>query len=513
MKISFWAIAACFLLAVLIVISIPIPLSAQGSRSESTDFSRSEIGYMEKPYRSYAEYALDLILRRTQNHGLGVSIDPQEYIVGPGDEFTIYFVSGDIPNIVCRIGIGGKLFIKSVGSLEVSGITLQDAVEEIRTAVRKNFTNTDFDIQLTDFRLVQINVIGEVMQPGIYYAPAVWRVSEVLDLTGGLTPEASNRKIELRGASGEFPVDLLRFSATGDKKANPFINKGRTIAVPSHTETDDYVTISGLVNRPRIVEVSGGDHLADYIAYARGTSGDLQDMTISVSSRNESEVRRMDGADPKVLDFVPSPGDNIVLAWKEGKQKFGTVTILGEVTHPGKYSIASGQFNLNDLLSQCGGFTADGCSEMIQIYRLIPDYVSGASIENLNEGSLPVGSSNFSGSRRDGFAYNKVSFNPRGSMDLSQFMLTDGDSLFIPRATGMVSVTGAVASPGLIHFRKGKNVDFYLKEAGGLGFDADEHRMVVYNPHTGGRISADEAGELFDSEILFVPRKETGTKP
>lgn len=513
MKMSFSAITVICLLAVLIMVVDPTWLSAQSTGPESTGFLRSEVGYLEKPYGSYAEYALDLILRRAPDHGLGVSIDPLEYVIGPGDEFTIFFVSGDISNIICRVGIEGKLFIKSVGSIDISGLALNDAIAEIQTAVRKSFSNTAFDIQLTNFRLVQINVIGEVMRPGIYYAPAVWRASELLDLAGGLTSKASLRKIVLRGAEGEYPVDLLKFGATGDKKANPFICKGTTVTVPSRSAADRHVTLSGLVTRPQVFEISDGDRLADFIAYAHGLAGDFRDMAVSVTSSNETAVRSMDGADPKILDFVPSPGDNILLTWKEGRRKFGTVTILGEVARPGKYTIEGRQFGLNDLLNLCGGFTSEGSPEMIQIYRLTPNYASRGSMGNLADGSFSSGTANSTGFGEDDYTYNKVSFNPRGSMDFSQLLLSDGDSLIVPRMTGMVSVTGAVASPGLVVFRKGEDVEFYLKEAGGLGFDADKNRMVVFNPNTGGGINADEVGELFDGEILFVPRKESGTKP
>jgi len=37
--------------------------------------------------------------------------------------------------------------------------------------------------------------------------------------------------------------------------------------------------------------------------------------------------------------------------------------------------------------------------------------------------------------------------------------------------------------------------------------------MVVINPITGAAIEASGAGELFDGEILFVPRKEAVIKP
>jgi protein involved in polysaccharide export with SLBB domain len=114
-------------------------------------------------------------------------------------------------------------------------------------------------------------------------------------------------------------------------------------------------------------------------------------------------------------------------------------------------------------------------------------------------------------SSQNGGRRSLISFNPRQPQDYSAIELVDGDSLFVPRASNMVTVMGAVVSPGLVPFQQGKTVDYYLNRAGGLGYDADRDRMVVVNPITGGEMTAHEAGELFDGEILFVPVKESKT--
>lgn len=508
MKSAFSNRVAIWLLLMLVAF-IPIRAEAQSMGPDATSLSQSDNDYSATPYRTYAEYALDLLLNRAQGRGIGIPIHPDEYFVGPGDEFTVYFVSTEIDDILCRVNIGGQLFIKSVGPIEVAGVSLREAIQKTKSAIKKNYAGTEFDIQLTDFRFVQINIIGEIVRPGIYYVPAVWRVTEAIDLAGGLLPEASSRKIILRNDQEEFPVDIVRFDAIGDQSANPFVCKGNTIIAPNRRMSDESVSISGLVNQPGIFSLVAGDRLSDFIVYAHGAKGRLADMMIHVSSQNGDITDRLDGASPETADFIPAPDDNIALLWKDNRKTFGTVTIFGEVTRPGRYPLDTEGFSLKDLLTLCGGIADYGCSEMVQIYRLTHQHFTNDRRTNPGMNVYP-GNHGFSDGSGGSVKHGLVSFDPRHPRDHSQLILADGDSVYVPRATGMVSVTGAVASPGLIGFHEGKGVDYYLKQAGGLGYDADQDRMVVINPITGGSISARIADKLFDGEMLFVPRKENG---
>jgi protein involved in polysaccharide export with SLBB domain len=453
-----------------------------------------------------------MLLNQMNGRGLDVAIDSDEYMVGPGDEFTISFISDEIDDIVSRIGPGGKLFLKSVGAVELTGLSLRDAIQKIEESVRNNFSGAGYDIQLSDYRFIRINVIGEVVQPGLYYVPAVWRVSEVIDLAGGLTPAASTRRIELRSPDSKTQVDLVRFEKIGDTRSNPFIGNGRTIFVPGRQNAGQYVAVSGEVVRPGIFETVAGDRLSDYLAYASGLNGDLADMTIEIASSNDGNTRRIDGADAEALDYIPQPGENITVTRKDGRSHSGNVIITGEVIRSGVYPVSGKDFSLGKLLKLCGGITPQGCANMIRIYRWTNYRVMPERIQE----------SESAGSRLQTQFYNSgdsinrralVSFNPRQPLDPNQIMLVDGDSVYVPKSTGMISVSGAVVSPGLVAFHAGKGVGYYLEQAGGLGFNADRENMVVYNPVTGGGISADKAGELYDGEMLFVPQKESGTKP
>jgi protein involved in polysaccharide export with SLBB domain len=462
----------------------------------------------ERPGLIPIGFGPETLMRQFQSSFETTYIDPDKYIVSPGDKFAILFTSNQITDIRCEINTGGNLFVKSVGLIELGHITLKQAIDRISDRVRIIYPKADFTIQLTGFRIVRVNVTGEVKNPGIYYAPAIWRTSEVIDMAGGLTENALVREIKLCGFGHEYTADLVRFNALGDPESNPLICNGSTIEVPHRRSASGHVSISGLVNRPGTFTYVNQDRLTDMIDYAGGLSGPLTDMEIIVSSSGGQEKLRFDGDSSAVLDWKPSMGDNIKLVWKEDRRNFGTVDIFGAVIRPGRFTILQDGFTLADLYRLSGGASAEGCPEMIQIFRRRP---AGNASGDISRYASPEPDGGDNGDQMIGGPYqlSRVSLNPREVFSADELELIDGDSLYIPYATGMVLVSGAVASPGMVKFSEKKAITYYINKAGGYGFDADKARAVIINPYTGGRISADKANHLFDGEILFIPRKDS----
>ncbi len=447
------------------------------------------------------------LLRQFQSNFRTTSVDPDEYVVAPGDKFTIYFTSNQIDDINCEIRSGGDLFVKSVGLIELGHITLREAISKISARVRAIYPKTDFTVQLTGFRIVRINVTGEVQNPGIYYAPAIWRVSEIIDMAGGLTAEAQTRDIQLRGLGREVMADLVRFNALGEQWNNPLICNGNIVEIPHQRSVRGYVTVSGLVNRPESFAYRENDNLGDLIAFAGGLKGELADMVIVISSARGAEKAPLDGESKDIENWRPAAGDNLKFVWKKDRQAFGTVAIFGAVTRPGRYVIPQERFTVADLYEMTGGPSEDSNADMVQIYRLNMTSLAGGSYSTAGVSNPGIDADDF-----NALATNpprqRISLNPRQPVEAADLFLRDGDSLYIPYATGMISVQGAVVSPGMVKFEPKQSIMYYIEEAGGYGFDADKDHTVVINPYTGGQISANQTGHLFDGEVVFVPRKE-----
>lgn len=463
------------------------------------------------PYVLYSPSEAEVILDQAKINFIDTYIDPADYIVGPGDQFSVLFTSNNISNISTVVNSDGTIFLKSIGTVDLFHISLEKALETIVLAVGKNYTGSGFAVVLSKVRTTRINVLGEVEKPGVYYAPASWRVSEVIDLAGGITATGSLRNIILDGFGHSSRCDLVKYRHNGDLSSNRQVAGGNTITVAAGGSSRQAISISGPLFRPGIFEFVPGDRLSDVLSFAGGVKGDISEMEIVIFNSNREEDKIIDGSNSDMLEGELEPGDKVKLLWKKDRKSFGTVDIFGAIRYPGRFNIPREGYRLSELLAACGGLNGDSNREAVTVYRRAWNQMADGS-QNLYEGSLLHGKANrsISGRNRSENQAPIISLNPRNPRDLSEIEIIDDDSIYVPTHTGMISVMGAVAAPGLIAYQKGKDVEYYLNQAGGLGFDADRGKMIVLNPLTGGRIDASRAGELFDGEILVIPQREGG---
>jgi len=71
---------------------------------------------------------------------------------------------------------------------------------------------------------------------------------------------------------------------------------------------------------------------------------------------------------------------------------------------------------------------------------------------------------------------------------VDNLVLQDGDSIHIPRYSGIVTVTGAVNAPMALAYVRGENIDYYVRAAGGASRVGDLGRAYVTN--ASGRVES-----------------------
>jgi hypothetical protein len=97
-------------------------------------------------------------------------------------------------------------------------------------------------------------------------------------------------------------------------------------------------------------------------------------------------------------------------------------------------------------------------------------------------------------------------------------LLTNGDSLFVPRYVSMVDVRGAVNSPIAVAYEPGKSIDYYIRAAGGGTAKADLARAYVtqasgkvesVTPH---RFAPDGKPTPGAGSVVYVPLDDPSEK-
>ena len=81
------------------------------------------------------------------------AISPDQYILGPGDELGISIIMGENLTIPIKITPTGDIFIPSVGLVNVSGLTLNNARKKVKAFIIENaFPSAKVNIALLNIR-------------------------------------------------------------------------------------------------------------------------------------------------------------------------------------------------------------------------------------------------------------------------------------------------------------------------------------------------------------------------
>ncbi|MDF5080789.1 SLBB domain-containing protein [Vibrio parahaemolyticus] len=225
--------------------------------------------------------------------------------------------------------------------------------------------------------------------------------------------------------------------------------------------------------------------------------------------------------------------DRLNILEKPNVKLQSTVTLQGEVRFPGTYTVRQGE-TLSELLERAGGLTEFAHPQgaiftrealRLQEQKLLNQYAADMRAETAkktfradsNMGSVisdPDKTLKFveEASRSKALGRMVVQLNRILKDERSaDFMLEDGDFLFVPTFRNTVSIMGEVQVPITYLLDNKLNVDDYLNKAGGVKKQADEDRIFVvradgsvYKP-TSGYWFGNNHEELKAGDTIVVP--------
>lgn len=358
------------------------------------------------------------------------------------------------------------------------------------------------DVVFVPLRGRRVNLSGAVVRPAHYELGVDDDLVDVLRAAGGFAPEARRERLTIHRVlrpgdqgSGTDRIALdLGFKATPDSFAKGFLGgvaippiglqDGDSIVVDSlpGVEGGLYVTIGGLVESAGRFPWHDGMTLRDLVLLARGPTvgADLREAEVSrlPSSRGAGELatllrvpldssylstnhRGLPTSGPAGVAFAMpgtapefglQPFDEVQILRQPDFEMQRMVAISGEVPVPGQYALKSKTDRVTDLLERAGG--------------LLPTaYVEGAR--------LIRGRDNLGGINLD------LAAALQQSGDRNNLTLEPGDSLHIPVYSPTISVRGAVNSPLTVLYEEGRDLEYYVENAGGFRHDADRDRLSV----------------------------------
>ncbi len=452
------------------------------------------------------------------------TVDPNHYILGPGDglNLTVYAFHSLDQNLT--VTPEGRLLIPNAGPVQVSGLTVTEAQKRVVDFLKRDYKSPDASLSLRRLRPIKISLLGDVLSPGVQSAVALQRVSEIIDKAGGMKASSSLRNIEIRDLSGHIRAraDIFRYYALGDLSANPEVQSGDVIVVPSAKR---FVTLMGSVSQPQRMEFVEGDSLTTAIALSKGL--------LPAAITDSIEITRFEASNPSHQEhqYVNlANGENPLL--QDGDQVFirsllkyhvaQMAGVGGEVNYPGRYPIQAGTTRIKDLLQRAGGMLPTASLEQAMLIRRVgvntwendPEFKRIFALAPLRKEGITDEEFTYMMARSDQFnrSVMVVDFKSLLAGDESQnLLIREEDSVFVPRALGYVTVSGSVNNQGNVVYIPNGTFDEYISRAGGYTSTANRSGVRVVNPKTGSYIDPSSIRDykILPGDLIIVPQERS----
>ena len=258
------------------------------------------------------------------------SIDPESYILGPGDQLLIK-ISGIIEKqIPVTVSPEGYL-LPVITDIYVSGKTLSESAALIKQALSRTYLNATFSVRLMKLRKFRVFVVGEVRNPGTYYLRAVDRISDVIQLAGGLTDWGDDTQIEVRHLNGQADtVNINQFYLTGELKNNIQLEGGDIVFVPPINLTENYVIIEGNVGSQGIYQTRENETLFQFLTRLQAINRRSDIENIVLLRGDSRKTFNLLNSETPARGEVLQTGDRIIIPSRQN-----VVYVRGEVIQPG----------------------------------------------------------------------------------------------------------------------------------------------------------------------------------
>lgn len=386
---------------------------------------------------------------------------PPNYRLGPGDEVIIDIWGTSQNTIRQQISPDGTINIEKIGPVSLSGMTVSEANEYLKRVLGKTYSGLDaldgtLEIRLTlgNARTIQINVMGEVIQPGTYALSSFSTVFHALYRAGGVNEIGSLRNVQVtRNGKTVAKVDVYDFIMKGKTQDDIRLQEGDVIIVPAY---EALVQISGNVKRPMKFEMKKNETLATLIGYAGGFSADAYTRSLRVVRQNgeEYEINTV-----KEIDYSAYPMRNgdVVTAEAILNRFINKLEVRGAVYRPGIYQL-NGEINtVRALVNEAKGLMGDAFTNRAVLQREREDLTT--EIISVDVRSIMAGTS-------------------------PDIPLQKNDILYIPSIhdledRGDVAIFGEVAKPDSYSYSDNMTLEDLIIRAGGLRESASTVRVDV----------------------------------
>ena len=419
---------------------------------------------------------------------------------------------------------GSKYSIFNVGEFDVNTFKIEDEDSVFVDSVIPRYSN-------------MVEIKGAVFRPGMYQVGGdITGVRSLLEHADGVTEDAFLQHAVMHRMKLDRTLEVVQVDVEGilaGKVPDIPLKNEDVLYIPSKKDLleQQTLTIHGEVLYPGTYSYADNTTVEDLIIQAGGLTDAASFMKVDVSRRisDRQAISVSDTIaktytfkikDGFVIDGTPGftlqPYDEVYVRTSPGFSAQKNVTIEGEVLFGGTYTLAKKTQRLSEIIKQAGGLTTTAYAKGARLERkLTPEErarmqqvlkmakAKAGDADTLNVNKLDIGNTYYVGINLD-----KALAEPGSNFDI---VLREGDKISVPEYTNTVKISGDVMYPNTVAYRKGKNVGYYVDQAGGWGSRAKKSRTyIIYMNGTVAKIGKDAKVEP-GCEIV-VPSKPVNSR-
>lgn len=161
-----------------------------------------------------------------------------EYRIGSHDLLEINVFEAPDLNRSLRVSAGGEISMPLLGAVQSSGLTARELEGTLEVRLRQYMKDPHVGVFVTTVESHPVSVVGAVKKPGVFQIRGTKTVLEMLSMAEGLSDDAGDEVLVMRGAGLHFGSDSNGGSANPDVTASPAPQSPSQTQMPSGAADD-----------------------------------------------------------------------------------------------------------------------------------------------------------------------------------------------------------------------------------------------------------------------------------
>jgi protein involved in polysaccharide export with SLBB domain len=389
---------------------------------------------------------------------------------------------------------------------------------------------------------------GDVRAPGKYGTSGQIRLRDAVYLAGGVSPDAALDSAQLFRTQADGTMKIMSVNLgealAGNAADNVLLESRDRLLIHRNVAKVDPATVDvkGEVAKPGRYPLTTNMHVEDLIRVAGGLKRTADPVAADLTRYAASDPEHVSSESlPVTLSAVMSgdsnenkllhDGDVLTIRQNPGWNDVGaSITVRGEVQHPGPFGIRPGE-RLSSVLERAGGFSPQaypyGAVLMRREVRELEmnarlEMVQRLKEEQVHLKALPENDTDQKNAKLTAIGQTETTLTqlqanpPIGRVvihiqsDMHAWRNTaadvpvrEGDVLVIPKKADYVTVNGQVFNPTAVSYRPGRSAKWYLSQAGGLTQLANKKAVFVIRAD-GSVLAAKNNSDFWSGNALNV---------